>query len=104
MVNPHVPEMTEPSMSEPETRLATLLELRDELLARMAEADLEFSRLRMDIERIESDLRIGREEPPGYQEAKGVRLPQAEARVLECFRQLLKLEDKINLCRAGGTD
>lgn len=85
-------------MSEPH-RLEHLLQLRASVLEEMEEADREFSAIRMRVERMESDVRIGRPEPPGYAEAKGCLLPQAEARVVHLYRELLKLEDKINAAR-----
>lgn len=83
-------------MTDDSKRLEHLLRLRNELLDEMTEADLEFSRVRMALERLESDLRIGRPIAPGYADLKGRTFPRAEAHVLELFRQLLKLEDKIN--------
>jgi hypothetical protein len=82
-------------MTEDTKRLDHLVRLRDELLDEMAEADLEFSRVRMALERLESDLRIGRPAPANYTDLKGREFPRAEARFLDLFRQLLKLEDKI---------
>jgi hypothetical protein len=73
-----------------------LMALREDLLRDMAEADLEFSRLRMQVERMESDLRIGLAEPEEYQHVKGQLLPRAEARLLGLFRDLLKLEDHLS--------
>lgn len=83
-------------MSEQPER-ESLVRLRDEILAEMEEAEREFSRLRMQVERFESDLRIGRPEPADYQDTKGHALPQAEQRVVDLFRQLLKVEDRIKL-------
>jgi hypothetical protein len=80
---------------EQKQRLEHLQELRRGLLDEMEEADQELSRLRMQVERAESDLRTGDLGPLGYEELKGHRLPQAEARVLENYRALLKLEEKI---------
>jgi hypothetical protein len=77
-------------------RLAHLYELRRGLLDEMEEADRELSRVRMQVERAESDLRIGDEGPPQYEELKGHALPQAEGRFLEAYRSLVKLEEKIN--------
>lgn len=76
--------------------LASLLALRENVLRDMAEADLEFSRVRMQVERLESDVRIGREPTAEYEDLKGHALPQAEGAVLDLFRQLMKLEDRIN--------
>lgn len=83
-------------MAEDQQRIQHLLALREGVLTELAEADLEFSRIRMALERMESDLRIGRPEPSDYTEVKGHQFPRAEARVLDLFRDLLKLEDKIN--------
>jgi hypothetical protein len=77
-------------------RLEHLYELRRGLLEEMEEADQELSRVRMLVERAESDLRIGDPGPANYEEWKGHRLPQAEGRVQEIYRSLLKLEEKIN--------
>jgi hypothetical protein len=82
-----------------EKRAEHLLEMRESLLREMEEADLEFSRIRMQVERMESDLRIGRPEMAAYREAKGRLLPRAEARVLGLYRELQKLEDRINMSR-----
>jgi hypothetical protein len=89
-------------MAAEPVRLEHLLQLRESVLAEMAEADLEFSTVRMRVERADSDLRIGKPECADYTELKGHLLPQAEARVVDLFRQLLKLEDKINALRAAG--
>ena len=76
-------------------RLEHLYELRRGLLDEMEEADRELSRVRMKVERAESDLRIGDPGPPNYEELKGHHLPQAEGRFLEAYRALVKLEEKI---------
>jgi len=76
-------------------RLEHLYELRRGLLDEMEEADQELSRVRMKVERAESDLRIGDPGPPDYEELKGHRLPQTEERFLEAYRSLIKLEEKI---------
>ena len=86
-------------MAAPTEPGSALLRLRDELLDEMEAAEQEFSRVRMAVERMESDVRIGRPEPPAYQNAKGRDLPQAEQRVVDLFRRLLKLEDQIKLGR-----
>ena len=65
----------------------------------MAEADLRFSAVRMEVERMESDIRIGEPEPDGYAETKGRRLPQAEREVLDLARELWRLEERIILAR-----
>jgi hypothetical protein len=77
-------------------RLLHLLQLRDDLLNELESAERELSGLRMKVERLESDLRIGRPEAPELGETKGRLLPRAEAALLDHFQQLLKLEDKIN--------
>jgi hypothetical protein len=86
-------------MAADQARCEHLLQLREQVLRDMEEADLEFSRVRMRVERMESDLRIGRPEPADYAGAKGRLLPQAEERVLGLFRELMKLEDKLNAAR-----
>ena len=82
-------------MAGDKQRIEHLFRLRDEILTGMEEADLEFSRVRMALERMESDVRIGHPAPEAYTHTKGRLFPQAEARVLELFRDLLKIEDKI---------
>jgi hypothetical protein len=86
-------------MNSDDSRLSYLLHLRDSVLEEMEAADLAFSRLRMRVERMESDLRIGRSEPAEYSQTKGHALPQAEEKLLAAFRELMKLEDKINAAR-----
>ncbi len=86
-------------MSEPTARAETLQRMRDELFRNLEEADLEFSRVRIRVERMESDMRLGAPEPPEYSPTKGTLLPHAESRVLDLFRELLKLEDKIRSTR-----
>lgn len=86
-------------MAEELPRREHMLELRAALFDEMEVAEREFSRVRLLVERQESDLRIGLPEPADYQHTKGRLLPQAESRVLDLFRDLLKLEDKINLTR-----
>lgn len=76
-------------------RLEHMLQLREELFQQMEQAEREFSAARLQVEKMESDLRIGRPASPDYDQAKGHRLPQAEARLVGLFRELLKLEDKI---------
>lgn len=83
-------------MRSDDNRSGYLLQVRDELFEEMAEAEQEFSRLRVRVERMESDIRIGKPEPADYAETKGRLLPRAEGRVLDLYRDLLKLEDKIN--------
>jgi hypothetical protein len=80
----------------------TLALMRKSILDEWEEAEQEFSALRMRVERMESDLRVGLPEHTDYQQVKGHDLPQAEGRVLALFRQLLKIEDKINLGRRAG--
>lgn len=82
------------------------LQMRSDLFDELEAAELTLSRERLRVERMESDLRLGLSEPPGYQEAKGRVLPRAEARVMDLFEQLLKLEDRIRARRqssAAGT-
>lgn len=92
-------------MSEaPSSRREILLEQRLRILDEMEEADLDLSRLRMRLERWESDLRISQPPAPGYDELKGRIVPQAEARVVGLFRELTRVEDRIRLgdLRAAG--
>ena len=76
-------------------RLEHLYELRRGLLDEMEEADRELSRVRMKVERAESDLRIGDPGPSDYEQLKGHTLPQTEERFLAAYRALVKLEEKI---------
>ena len=87
-------------MSDDSGRTEHLLSLRDALLDEMEEADRELGRVRMLVERLESDVRIGRPEPPTYADAKGHALPRAEQRVVDLYRDLTKLEDKLIAARA----
>ena len=79
-----------------EQRREHLLRLRDELLDELEAAERELSRLRVRVERMESDLRIRLPENPDYANVKGHLLPRAEARMVDLFSDLLKLEDKLN--------
>lgn len=85
-------------------RLEHLYELRRGVLDEMEEADRELSRVRMRVERAESDLRIGDPGPADYEEMKGHKLPQAEARFLESYRSLTKLEEKIVATRQRASE
>jgi hypothetical protein len=76
-------------------RLDHLYELRRGLLDEMEEADRELSRVRMQVERAESDLRIGDPGPANYEQLKGHDLPKVESRFLEAYRAVVKLEEKI---------
>ena len=84
---------------EQRVRLEHLYELRRGILDEMEDADRELSRIRMQVERAESDLRIGDPGPANYEEMKGHKLPQAEGRFLEAYRSLVKLEEKITTTR-----
>src|SRR5260370_34337614 len=64
-------------------RLEHLYELRRGLLDEMEEADRELSRVRLKVERAESDLRNGDPGPPNYEELRVRHLPQAECRYME---------------------
>ena len=88
-------------MSDDSGRTEHLLTLRASLLDEMEEADRELGRVRMLVERLESDVRIGLPEPPAYADAKGHALPRAEQRVVDLYRDLTKLEDKLIAERAG---
>lgn len=74
-----------------------LSQLRDELFQEWDTAEQEMLRVRLRVERLESDVRIGRPVSAEYDQLKGHELPRAEARVLELYRDLLKLEDRIKL-------
>lgn len=97
MANPNSPGEMPP---DPHPRLATLEALRQEALAEIEAAELDLARLRARIERWESDFRLGARPTPEYEELKGRRLPRAEDRLMEAFRSLLKLEDKIRAARS----
>ena len=72
-----------------------LLELRAGVFEEMEEADAELSRLRLRVERMESDLRLGAEPSGEYSRIKGHDMPEVEARLVQAYRNLLKLEDKL---------
>ncbi len=82
-------------MPEDANPSAFFLQMRDELFRELADAEQECAQVRVAVERMESDLRIGRPEPAEYAETKGHLLPRAERRIIEAYQQLLKLEDKI---------
>ncbi|MFN3651528.1 MAG: hypothetical protein ACK47B_18285 [Armatimonadota bacterium] len=84
-------------MSDSAGRREYLSQLRDELFQEWEAAEQEMLRVRLRVERLESDIRIGRPVTAEYEKLKGHELPGAEARVLELYRDLLKLEDRINL-------
>jgi hypothetical protein len=84
---------------EQEQRLEHLYELRRDVLDEMEEADRELSRVRMKVERAESDLRIGDPGPDDYEALKGHTLPQVEGTFLEAYRSLLTLEEKIAITK-----
>ncbi len=86
-------------MTEAPGVLRRLQQLRQEALDQLAEADLTCSRVRMQVERMESDLRVGLPEPAGFAEAKGTLLPRAEQAVQDNLRELWRLEERITLVR-----
>jgi hypothetical protein len=49
----------------------------------------------MRVERMESDIRLGAEPSEEYARIKGHTMPDVEARVVQAYRNLLKIEDKI---------
>jgi hypothetical protein len=81
---------------------ASLRRLREEILAEMGAAEEELARLRIRIERLESDQRLGAERTAEYEELKGRRLPQLERQVIEAYGSLVKVETKILEARRGG--
>jgi hypothetical protein len=89
---------------EKEHRLEHLLELRAGVFSEMEELENELARLRMQIERAESDIRLGEPEAAEYVRLKGHDLPDIEGRLLQAFNNLLKLEDKILFTRMAHTD
>jgi hypothetical protein len=84
-----------PSEESVQKRREHLEELRAGLLDEMEEADLALSRLRMRVERLESDIRLSAQPDEEYARIKGHDMPQAEARLVQLYRNLLKIEDKI---------
>jgi hypothetical protein len=76
-----------------------LLELRAGVLDEMEEADATLSRLRMRVERLESDIRLGAEPSAEYSRIKGHDMPDVEGRLVQAYRNLLKIEDKIRETR-----
>jgi len=80
-------------------RLEHLARLREELFVEMEVAESEMARVRVYIERLESDQRLGAAVTPEYEQLKGNELPQLEGRVVEAFRSVLKIEQKILDCR-----
>jgi hypothetical protein len=80
-------------------RLEHLRELRAGVFEEMEEADAELSRLRMRVERLESDLRLGAEPTEEYTRIKGHQMPEVESRIVQAYRNLLKIEDKIRQMR-----
>jgi hypothetical protein len=80
-------------------RMAHLRELRAGVFEEMEEADAELSRLRMRVERMESDIRLGAAPSEEYTRIKGHDMPEVEARVVQAYRNLLKIEDKIREMR-----
>jgi hypothetical protein len=78
-----------------EKRREHLLHLRDELLQSLAETDRALSETRMQVERAESDIRIGASPASDYEEMKGHVLPRLEADLRQTYAELLKIEDKI---------
>jgi hypothetical protein len=89
-------------VAEDTNRVEFMMQLRDQLFQELEEAEREYTRVRLVVERMESDQRVGLAEPPDYQETKGRLLPRVEGRVLDLFRDLLKLEDKIIARRSQG--
>jgi hypothetical protein len=78
-----------------ESRFEYLLQLREAHFRELQAAERELTELRLQVERLESDLRIGFPEAASFAEMKGHRLPQAEAVVVNLYRELWKLEDKL---------
>jgi hypothetical protein len=91
-------------VAEPVSGLEFLERLRSQLLDQLAEADARFGEVRMAVERMESDLRAGLPESDDYAEAKGTELPRAEARMMEIFRELNKVEDRIASARRRAAE
>ena len=76
-------------------RLEHLARLREELFSEMEAAESEMARVRVRVERLESDQRLGDPVTSEYQHLKGRALPHLEARLVEAFNGVLKLERKI---------
>ena len=83
------------------SRLEHLARLREELFREMEAAEGEMARVRARVERLESDQRLGEPVTPEYEQLKGHTLPQLEARVLDAYDNLLKIERKILDSRRG---
>jgi hypothetical protein len=80
---------------EREHRLEHLMDLRMGLFEELEELDHQMVTLRTRIERMESDMRLGEPEPEGYGRLKGHDFPGLEARYLQTYSNLQKLEEKI---------
>jgi hypothetical protein len=84
---------------EKEHRLEHLMSMRADLFQELEQLENDLVRLRMRIEHLESDIRLGAPQPEGYDHLKGHDLPAAEARIVATYNNLLKVEDKILFTR-----
>jgi hypothetical protein len=83
-------------------RLDHLARLREEIFSEMEAAESEMAGVRVRVERLESDQRLGGAVTPEYEKLKGHALPQLETRVVEAYNSLLKIERKILDTRRGA--
>jgi len=83
-------------------RLDHLARLREEMFTEMEAAEAEMAQVRVRVERLESDQRLGGAVTAEYAQLKGHTLPQLEARVVEAFNSVLKIEAKILDTRRGS--
>ena len=93
--------MRDPTPRGYPTRREHLAGLREEALAEMEAAETELARLRVRVERLESDQRLGAPPTDEYQAIKGHQLPRCEERLIEAYESLLKIEAKILEARKG---
>lgn len=80
-------------------RAKALETIREALLEQLEEEELTCARIRGRAERIESDLRLGAAPGEEYAQIKGHDLPRAEIRLVQTYRDLLKVEEKLLAAR-----
>ena len=83
-------------------RIEHLLRLREELFEEMETAERELAGLRTRVERLESDQRLGGPATDEYAQLKGHELPRTEARLVDAYNSLIKIETKILNTRRGA--
>lgn len=84
--------------SDRSARINQLMALREEIFSEMSALELQMADLRVRIERLESEQRLGGTVTEEYETLKGHALPRAETRLVELYGALLKLEQKIREC------